>query len=276
VTIHRFALVCLASCITLVAQDSPDGPEIRRELGMGVQAFRQGHFAEAAKYFEKAIQVNPQAVNPHLYLGTALASQWTPGLETPENLATIRRAESEFMMVLQVEPEQLGALQSLANLAYQRAMAMPSESDKWEQLTRAQGWFEHLSEASPKRKMAFYMYGVIAWNKCQPPIDDARQKSGMKADATEPISDAALRSQLHEKCWGVLEDGVEHLKKGLDANPDYDDAMTYISILTRQKANLEDSLEASRRDVKEADDWAEKAAAAKKRNASKPKDDSDE
>lgn len=262
--------------VPCAAQDSPDGPEIRRQLNLGVQAYRQGHFEEAAQYFEKAIAVNPQAVNPHLYLGMAYASQWNPESQTPANLELVHNAETQFLKVLEVEPEQINALQQIANLSYQRAMAMTDLNDRWEQLSRALGWYEHLGEVSPKHKSAFYMSGMIAWNKCQPEIDSARRETGMKADSTDPIPDAQVRNRVREKCGGVIDEGIADLKKGLVADADYSEAMSYLSILMRQKANLEDSAPAAHRDVEEAEQWARKSAEAQRRRAAKPRRDSEE
>lgn len=259
-----------------LAQDSPDSPQIRRELSLGVQAYRQGHFDEAGRYFERAIAINPQAVNPHLYLGMACAAQWNPESLAPANLELVRRAESEFLKVLEVEPEQINALQSIANLSYQRAMALTEPSDRWEQFTRAAGWYEHLGEVSPRHKSAFYMGGMIAWNKCQPEIDAARRQAGMKADSAEPITNPSIRKTVRDKCGSVIDEGIEQLKKGLEADRDYSEAMSYLSILERQRANLEDSPEAAERDIKEADAWAQKSAEAARRRASKPQQDEDQ
>lgn len=264
----RFCLLLCASLLCL-AQDSPDDPKIRGELGLGVQSYRQGHFAEAARHFEKAVEINPMAVNPHLYLGITYAAQWDPGSQAPQSLELIHKAESEFLKVLEIEPEQLNALESIANLSYQRGMAMQDPADRWEQLTRAAGWYDHLGEASPKRKSAFYMSGMIAWNKCQPEIDAARRQAGMQPDSSDPISNPAVRNAARAKCGEVIGTGIEQLKKGLIADPNYSDAMNYLSILFRQRANLADSPTASKRDIQEAETWAQKAAQAKRR-PSKP------
>lgn len=259
-----------------LAQDSPDGAKVREQLGLGVQAYREGHFDDAASFFEKAVAIDPKAVNPHLYLGIAYSARWNPGSQTPDNLELARKAESEFLKVLELEPEQISALQSIANMAYQRAMGMTSPADRWEQLTRAAGWYQHLGEVSPKRRLAFYMSGLIAWNKCQPEIDAARREAGMTPDATAPISNPEIRRRTREKCGSVIDDGVAELKKGLEADPDYSEAMNYLSILCRQRASLEDSPEASQRDLREAEDWAQKSAAAARRRTAKHQDSPDE
>src|SRR5580698_873514 len=86
-----FALLSTALC----AQDS------RETLNRGIGAFKAARYGEAVEFFQQAVSLDPNAVNPHLYLGTAYMSQWIPGAASPENLAFARSAETEFKRVLE-------------------------------------------------------------------------------------------------------------------------------------------------------------------------------
>jgi len=56
----------------------------------------------------------------------------------------------------------------------------------------------------------------------------------------------------------------------LQLRPDYDDAMAYMNLLYREKADVEcDDLDARTADLKTADDWVEKTMATKKIKAEK-------
>ena len=68
-----------------------------------------------------------------------------------------------------------------------------------------------------------------------------------------------------------VEDGMQRLQKALELQPDYDDAMGYMNLLYRERAEYEcDDPEARKADLKAADEWTDKAIASKKAKADKP------
>src|SRR5271165_3341123 len=109
-----FALVSTALC----AQDSRD------VLNRGVAAFKGGNYSQAVEFFQQAVAMDPNAVNPHLYLATALMSQWIPGANSPENNAFAQSAETEFKRVLELEASNTVALASMASLSFHYAAAL--------------------------------------------------------------------------------------------------------------------------------------------------------
>src|SRR5437588_304519 len=67
-----------------------------------------------------------------------------------------------------------------------------------------------------------------------------------------------------------IQDGITALNKALQLRPDYDDAMAYMNLLYREKADLECTDPAARAaDLKTADDWVDKTMAIKKLKAEK-------
>src|SRR6266852_1155412 len=102
---RRSLLVVLLSALTLTAQDSSTGADWRRWLNRGVEAYKSARYQEAVEYFQKSVDLKPTEVSPHLYLATALMSQYIPGAESPENLSLARNAEAQFNIVLQLAPQ---------------------------------------------------------------------------------------------------------------------------------------------------------------------------
>ena len=67
-----------------------------------------------------------------------------------------------------------------------------------------------------------------------------------------------------------VEDGITNLQKAMQLRPDYDDAMAYLNLLYRQRAEYEcDNADARKADLKTADDWVDKTMATKKAKAEK-------
>ena len=59
-------------------------------------------------------------------------------------------------------------------------------------------------------------------------------------------------------------------EKSLQLRPDYDDAMAYMNLMFREKADLNCSEpDARKADIKTADDWVDKSLATKKAKSEK-------
>ena len=75
---------------------------------------------------------------------------------------------------------------------------------------------------------------------------------------------------LKEKNQGKVEEGIQALEKALQLRPDYDDAMAYMNLMYRERADYEcDDAAARAADKKTADEWVDKTMATKKAKAEK-------
>ena len=100
------------------------------------------------------------------------------------------------------------------------------------------------------------------------PDQKARMELGLKP--TDELKDKKACAQLKDENAQKVEDGIQNLDKALKLRPDYDDAMAYLNLLYRQRAEYEcDNPEARQADLKMADDWVDKTMATKKAKAEK-------
>jgi len=205
---------------------------------------------------QRAVDLDPNNVTARLYLATALMSQYIPGAQSPENLELARQAEAEFRRVLDAQPNNTTALASLASLTFQQAKLADSAS-----------WYEKLIAADPQNKEAYYSLGVIDWQKWYPAWMRARSDLGMRPEQPGPLTDTAVRQRLKQQYSATIEHGISNLENALHLDPQYEDAMTYMNLLIRERADLADSPEQYRREIKEADEWVQKALDTKKAKA---------
>jgi tetratricopeptide (TPR) repeat protein len=117
---------------------------------------------------------------------------------------------------------------------------------------------------NPKYKEAYYTLGVIAWTKTFQPRMEARAKLGMKPEDPGPLKDKKVRAELAAQNLPVVEEGIKHLETALEVDPEYDDAMAYMNLLYREKADLEETVEAYKTNTEIADNWVQKALQTKK------------
>lgn len=242
-------MTALSGCTKLRARD---------QINKGVRAYSTSQYAEAVEYFKSSVELDPELTVARLYLATAYMSQYIPGADSEENTRMADLAEAEFLKVLETEPNNTSALHSLGSLCFHK-----NEYDESEE------WFRRLIEVAPQTKEAYYTLGVIAWQRTAPRRLEARAEMGMMPEDPGPLKDPKIRAELQEQNLPVIASGIEMLQKGLEVDPEYDDAMAYMNLLCRERADLQDTPEDYERDIIEADNWIDKTLATKKIKAAR-------
>ncbi len=225
-------------------------------MNQGVQAYRSARYDEAAADFQKAVDLDPYNVTARLYLATVYMTRYVPGSDDPENIARGERAKAEFESVLQVDPSSVVALESLASLSYRRR-----------KLDEARDWYQRVLQVSPRNREAYYSLGVIDWMKFYPNLMAARKQLGMRPEDPGPLPDPLVRQDLNAKYGAIIADGIANLEKALDIDPQYGDAMAYLNLLIRERADLRDTADDYKQDIAAADQWVQKALETKRTNA---------
>lgn len=236
----------------------------RDALNKGVQAYKATKYDAAARKFKEAIDADPTFEVARLYLATSYMSQWIPGADSPENKAMAKQAEDEFMEVLRRDPKNKLATESIASMRYNQANAFPALEDKLRVMDDAKVWYGKLVEIDPDNAKAYYSLGVISWSKWYPKYKQARENAKMKQEDPGPIKDKKIREELKANYAGLVEEGIKHLDKAVEKDKVYDDAMAYLNLLIRERADLADNADDYKRDIATADDWVSKALEAKK------------
>jgi tetratricopeptide (TPR) repeat protein len=226
------------------------------QVNLGVKAYQNARYDEAVEHFSTAVRLDPAYLNARLYLATAYMSQYIPGAQSPENLRMAQRAHDEFQQVLALDPENDVAMASIASLYYSQK--------KFED---AREWYEKLTSLDPENKEAWYTLGVIAWSQFYPAYGEARARLHMKPDDPGPLPDADARAALKARWGKVVADGIQNLEHALRIDPEYDDAMAYMNLLIRERADWAESKAEYNKDTATADDWVQKALETKKRKA---------
>ena len=258
------AAVALAALILSGSLTGCKKLEARDNLNKGVAAFKNAKYPDAVTYFTKAIELDPTFATARLYLATAYMNQYIPGAVSPENEEMAKNALANFQKVLDADAKNATAIESIASLYYLESQGTTKLEDKLDRLESARQWYQKLTEVDPNRKEAFYSLGVIAWARWYPDWNAARSKAGMKPDAPGPLKDKKAREELVEKHGQLLESGIASLKRALEIDKEYDDAMAYLNLLYRERADLADSSAGYQKDVDTADDWMQKALDTRK------------
>lgn len=265
--VQKGAIITLCAGMSLLTSCSK--LQSRDQLNQGVLSYKNGKYSDAVTHFKKAVDLDPTSQNAQLYLATSYYIQWVPGAENPDNVKNHDMAANEFGDILKKEPNQPLALAMMASMAYNAAQAGTPEQ-KAKALEEARQWNQRRIEANSKDAEPYYYLGVIDWAKAYSPIQTARV--GLKMASTEPgpIKDAAVRADMKAKYGGAIDDGISNLTKCLEIDKENEDAMSYINLLLRKKADLEDTPDAAKADIARAEDYANKSIETKKMKAARP------
>jgi tetratricopeptide (TPR) repeat protein len=259
----------LALCAGVSLLTSCSKLQSRDQLNQGVIAYKNGKYNDAVKHFKQAVELDPTSQNAQLYLATSYYIQWVPGAENPDNVKNHDMASSQFNDVLKRDPNNPLALAMMASMAYNAAGAGTADQ-RAKALEEARQWNLKRIEANPKDDEPYYYLGVIDWAKAYAPIQTARVELKMASPEPGPIKDAKVRDELKEKYGAAIDDGIANLRKCLEINKENEDAMSYINLLLRKKADLEDTPDAAKADIAQAEDYANKAIDTKRIKASRP------
>ena len=154
-------------------------------------------------------------------------------------------------------------------MAYQQAQGVPELDEKFKRLNEAKEWYLKLVAADPQNKEAYYSLGVIDWAETYPVRTTARVKLGMKPEDPGPIKDKKVKEELRARNMPMVEDGIKQLSKAIEVDPNYDDAMAYLNLMYRERADLADTKEEFTKDSEMADSWVQKSLDTKKMKAAK-------
>jgi Tfp pilus assembly protein PilF len=248
----KLTLLAAVAVIALVATGC-EKLKARDQLNKGVQAYKNAQYAQAVENFKTAVDLDPKFPTARLYLATAYMSQYIPGAESPENVQMAKAAHDQFQKVLDQDPNNEVATASIASLYFNQ-----------KRLDEAEQWYRKLIAISPKNKEAYYTLGVIAWTRTFQPRMEARAKMSMKPEDPGPLKDKKVREQLKVKNMPVIEEGIKNLEQALQIDPEYDDAMAYLNLLHREKADLEDNPQEYKKETDIADNWVQKTLQTKK------------
>lgn len=245
-----------------------DKLEARDKLNKGVQAYRNAQFDVAIEDFKQAKELDPSLTNAQLYLATAYASQYVPGAPSQENINNGNQAVAEFKSILQQDPNNLSAIDGIGSILYNMGSTPYNEQTVLE----SKSYHEKHISLAPNDPDPYYWVGVIDWAIAFRANRDMREEYNKNSKGKKEIKEsdpmpAAQASQFADKYGSTVDDGIAKLQQAISLKPDYDDAMAYLNLLYRQKADMESTPEAREADLQKADDLVDKVKAIKQKKA---------
>jgi len=229
----------------------------REELNQGVQAYRAANYGEAIRHFENVVQMDPQLKVGRLYLATAYAQQYVPGVETPDNIEFARKAIDQYNEILRGDSQNISAAKGVAYLHLQLKRFDEARAD-----------YKKAIASEPNDPELYYSVGVVDWSIAYKEIMEEKSKNNLGTD--DSMIQQPSCKQLRGAQLANVEDGIAMLARAIDLRKNYDDAMVYVNLLYRLRADLQCGDPAAQaEDIKKANEWSDMAMAARRAKAKK-------
>ena len=146
----------------------------RDQLNKGVTAYKNAKYEESIDHFQQAVALDPSLINAKMYLATAYAQQYIPGVDTPDNNKNAEEAVKQYQAVLDTNAAREQKVNSAKGIAY-LYLNMKKFDD-------AKKFYRMAGDLDPNDPEPYYSVGVIDWTACYQPRMEERAKLGMKPD----------------------------------------------------------------------------------------------
>jgi tetratricopeptide (TPR) repeat protein len=256
----RITALAVALAGMVLSISGCDRLQARDQLNKGVEAYKGAHYEEAIGHFQKATQLDPSLPMAKSYLATALAQNVVPGLDTPDNLKTAQQAIDIFQDVLAKDPHDLNSMKQIAGIQF-----------SIKKLDEAKDWQKKVLAEDPKDPEAAYTVGVIDWMVAHQNTLAVLVPAGINDDGVGNVkAPKNVMEPLKAKNGPLVDEGLQYLNQAVANRPNYDDAMAYLNLMYRRKADVDFGNEAARKDdVAKAEEWRTKAMGTRKANEEK-------
>jgi tetratricopeptide (TPR) repeat protein len=256
----RFTALAVALAGVVISMSGCNRLAARDQLNKGVDAYKSARFEEAIGHFQKATQLDPSLPMAKSYLATALAQNVVPGLDTQENLKTAQQAIDIFKEVLEKEPKDVNSLKQVAGIYF-----------SIKKLDDAKAWQKKVLEVDPKDPEAAYTVGVVDWTQAHMNTLKELVPAGITDDGEGNLkAPKKVMETIQQENAPLVTEGLQYLNQAMANRANYDDAMSYLNLMYRRKADVDfGNAEAVKADVAAAKEWSAKAMGTRKENEAK-------
>jgi tetratricopeptide (TPR) repeat protein len=246
-----------AQSLNCLGTTASDNPAARDEIDQGVESYKSARYGEAISHFEKATNLAPCLTMARSYLATAQAQNVVPGLSTPDNLRIADQSIANFHIVLTQDPHDINSLKQVAGIYF-----------SIKKLDDAREWQKKVLAENPADWEASYTIGVIDWTQAHQHSIAALSAAGLMDDGEGNIkAPRTVLESIKQQNSALVEEALRYLTRAIEEHPHYDDAMAYLNLVYRRKADIDfDNPSLRDEDVAKAREWGRNAMLTRRQN----------
>jgi tetratricopeptide (TPR) repeat protein len=245
------ALLFLAA-LCAYAQTRSESTDINVLIREGNALLAQNRLREAARAFQKAVDLNPSSAKAHEGLGISLSRELMAGGVRPSNdLDSAKRAESHLRQASDLSPSAPTPLIELSALEAALAERAMDANERSDQYRKAQDLLKRVADLDPGNAAIYLRLANLERDEFAPAI----QRAKARFKGAGPIPDPALRSELQKQYGGVIRDAIANAKRASELNGKSAKPLLLLSKILGERALIRDTPEQYAADVHSADQW---------------------
>jgi len=263
--------LALAAVVSLAATGC-NKLKARDMLNKGVQDYKANQYDKAIEKFKSATDLDPDLKTARLYLATAYANLYVPGSPDAANLDHAHQAIAVYKDVLSRDANNLSAIDGIGSLLFNMAAGPPPNVDM---MKESRSYHQQHTRIKPDDPLPYYWVGLIDWTlafkaNAQARLDFNKEQIARKQiHDIDPLPDK-VRAPFAAAYGADVDEGIAALNKAIALQPDYDEAMAYLNLLDRQKADMVESPDDRKKLLADADALIDKVKEIKQKKASQP------
>jgi len=219
-------------------------PDVKTELSLGVAAYEKANFAEAVRYLEQVVSIDPETVIGHFYLGRSY-DDWqcaTPNGCDPRWSGT---ALQEYKRVLELDPNHKEAIKTMAYLLYRLA-----------RFDEAEGLYRRAAKLDANDPEALYSIAVLDFGRTYPAL--MQEKARLHLSPHQPLAGLAACSHVRDKVFAEVEESITLLTRTVQLLNNVD-AESYLAVFYGVRAQIQCDRAANKRDLLLEKQWWNRA-----------------
>ncbi len=247
-------LVIFIFCASAFSQPAAN-PRAQTELNQGIAQYKQEEYKSAARNFRKALRLDPESVQAHLYLARTLTAEFDPDISTAKNLVLATVAKDEFTELLRRDPHDAEAMKGMATL-----LARTGKTEE------ARQYLLQAASLNPADSDAYTKLGEMDyWTAVR------KRDSTPKFIASASPIDHPLCKNVREGTLPTLDRSIEELKKAFALNDANEAAATFLSLAYNVRADMECGDPKTRdADRKQGSAWMDQSMKAHQKDPTQP------
>jgi hypothetical protein len=140
--------------------------------------------------------------------------------------------------------------------------------------SESKSYYQKHIDLRPNDAEPYYWIGVIDWTLSFRANAQFRAKynlsiRGKQLEDNEPAPDSLRQEYVHEY-GAIIDEGIECMEKAMTLQTDYDDALAYLNLLYRRKADTVTTQAEREQLIQSADDLIDQVKNIKQKRAEQP------
>ncbi len=167
--------------------------------------------------------------------------------------------EQRLIVELERDPQNVPKILQLASLKLEEASGIADGVERASKLDEVQILYLKANSIDSRNVDALYHLGIVSWMKVFPAVVAARREAAMDPETPGPVRDRSSRAVLNAKYRADIDYAIATLEQAIALDPSNNDAMAYLQMAYRARADLKDTLSQWEEDQNAAGRWREKA-----------------